>query len=148
MFVLLPELNRRPRYRRQTVPRAKMASSRVRVFGGTGNSKAHCFGTMTIADPILASSLHAIGVRHQGVPGGAGKRRRARRARSRASAGLTRSIHCLGWSEHARDAALCRYISASARARSDFNVSPSRDSASPMEASTLSFIGPDFPCTV
>ena len=36
------------------------------MFGGTGNSKAHCFGTMTIADPILASSLHAIGVRHQG----------------------------------------------------------------------------------
>lgn len=47
-----------------------------------------------------------------------------------------------------REAALFRYIAASARARSSFMVSFGRCSAKPIEASTRSFPGPELPWTV
>ena len=46
---------------------------------------------------------------------------------------------------YAREAALRRYMAASARVRSSFIVSPGTCSARPMEASTVSFCGPDRP---
>ncbi len=43
-----------------------------------------------------------------------------------------------------RDAALSRYISASARSTSSFIVSPASRSARPIEASTCSLLGTEF----